>query len=254
MANIPIIEQNIDEVYFFINYLTNNISKFNLNELTNGAVGDLPNIIGAHPLAIEYGNMLSSEDENYTSILPCIGVEMLDDNDGQSYLGSGPKTFEMSQSYIDNMSAIQLKDRFNNGIVLSDTNLDSIQAAKTAKGSEKLWVESFKYMMDQNINISIWSDNWDITRIVYVVLRDLMHRLKHELSKNGVKNAQLSGQGALYNYDFNTTLFGSELNLRFINNHRTVDVDSSIVTISKVNESKEGVTGVSKPEFKGIGE
>jgi hypothetical protein len=256
MAKTPVIQQCIDEVVFFINYLRTNIEKYDLHELTNGGTGDIPNIIGAHPLAVEYGNYLNPDgDGNYTSILPAIGVELIDDNDNnQQYLGSGYKTFEITQEWIDEADGIALKDRFDQGLVLSNANLDQIKADKVSKGSEKLYATSNEYLLAQNVNISCWSDHWQITRILYVVLRGLLEKLKHELSKNGVRNTSLSGQGALYNYEFDQTLFGAEFNLRFTNGHRDTEVDPSIGTIKKVDMSKLGEEGKSKVKFKGIGE
>ena len=244
MAITPVIQQSIDEVDFFINYIKQNIRKYGLHELTNGNMGDIPNIIGAHPLAMEYGNFIGQDkDGNYTSILPAVGVELIDDNDhNQQYMGSGYKTYEITQDWIDAVTAVALKDRFEDGIVLTDTNLAQIQTDKTAKASEKLWAKSSTYLMNQNVNISCWSDNWQVTRILYIVLRSLLNKLKHVLSENGAKNAILSGQGAIYNYEFNQTLFGAEFNLRFINFHRDVDVDPSLTTTKSVEESRFGET------------
>jgi hypothetical protein len=255
MANIPIIEQSVDEVNFIINYLQTNIAKYDLNALTNNNMGDTPSIVGAHPLALEYGNFISSDDDNYTSILPAIGVELIDDNDNnQKFMGSGHKVYEITQEYIDSVNALTVNNRFENGIVLSDSNLTTVQTEKTNKGSEKLWGISENFLMNQNINISCWSDHWQITRILYVVLRGLLHSLKRELSKNSARNATLTGQGAIYNYEFNQTLFGAEFNLRFINNHNNIEVDSSIGTIKQVDASRFGEEGKSKTKFKGIGE
>lgn len=253
---IPIIQQSVDEVDFFIKYLTENIANYDLHELTNENMGDIPNIIGAHPLAIEYGNALNADEEgNYTSILPAIGVELIDDVDNSiQYLGSGHKMYEITQDLIDKIEGVDLEDRFNDGIVLSDSNLSKIQTEKDNKGGDKLWGKSLTYLMNQNVNISCWSDNWQITRILYVVIRSLLHSVKHELSKNGTMEGTLSGQGAIYNYDFNQTLYGCEFSLRFINNHRDTYVDSSVGTIKKIDESRFGEEDKSKPTFKGIGE
>lgn len=253
---ISIIQQSVDEVDFFIKYISQNIAKYDLHELTNGNMGDIPNIIGSHPLAVEYGNALNADDNgNYSSILPAIGIELIDDNDnGQQLMGSGNKVFEITQDYIDQAGAISLKDRFDSGIVLSDSNLSKLQTAKTNKGSSELWGTASKYLMNQNVNISCWSDNWQITRVLYVVLRSILHSIKHALSENGAKNASLSGQGAIYNYEFNQTLYGSEFNLRFINWHQDTNVDPSIGTTLQVESSRFGEEGKSKPTFKGIGE
>jgi len=112
----------------------------------------------------------------------------------------------------------------------------------------------YSYLKDQEVNVSVWCESWQISNILHVVVASLLNQIKHELTKNGVKNASLSGQGGIYNYEFNQTLFGSEFNLKFTNSHKDIDVDSSVNTINTIKESREGITGTSKPEFIGKGE
>ena len=247
---IPIVNQSVNEIEYTIDYLIKNISFYRISELTNSNAPDLPNIFPCHPLALEYGNMLNADEKgNYTSILPAIGVELTDDPDsGQQFLGSGYKIKEVTSDYLKEIQNIPLKDRFTKGLTLSDDNLSALQKMKDLKGDNKLYGKSQNYLMNPTINISIWSDNFKITRIVYIVLRSLLQKLKHQLSTEGAKNPTLSGQGAIYNYEFNQTLFGAEFTLRFVNAHEDVDVDSSTLTVNSVNESLEG-TSINKPIF-----
>jgi len=255
MAKIPIIVESVNEIDFIIDYIQTKISLYDLNELTGGNMGDTPNIVSAHPLAMEYGNYINSGDGNYTSILPAIGIELINDDDySQQFMGSGNRPFEITQDYIDEINGITLGDRFKNGIILSNTNLTGIQTQKTNKGSEKLWSTKTTYMMNQNVNISCWSNHPQITRILYLALRGILHELKHELFKNKAQNASLGGQCGIYNYEFSETLFGGEFNLRFINNHTNIEVNSDTETINKIDVSKLGVTDKSKSEFKGVSE
>jgi len=253
MSKIHFTQFIIDEVKYFIDFITANIAEYKLSELTNGNAGDIPSIQGAHPLAIEYGNALAADEEgNYTSILPAIGVELLDDDlFERQLLGAGYKNEEVTQDFIDEVSAIQLKDRFNNGTIMSNTVLNNIQDAKTAKGSEKLWASSDRYLERISINISIWSEHIEVTRILYMILRSILKRAKRDLSSKGIKNLMIKGQNALYNYEFGTTLFGSEFNLSFINLHKNVEIDTDLETLKIIEHHLENEK--SGPKLTSIG-
>jgi hypothetical protein len=254
MAKIPIISYNVEEINYFINFFVSHISEYGLSELTNGYCGDIPSIQSVHPLALEYANMLNADSNgNFTSILPAIGVELLNDNEsGQQFLGSGYKFEEITEDQIDSMEDVSLKNRFSNGFLISDTNITTLKSMKVTKGSEKLWKKKMTYLQDINLAISIWSDNYQITRMLYIITRDMLKRIKHEISVLGVKNLKISGQGNLYNFEFNTTLFGGEFNVNFINQHYQEEVDDSLSSINHVNESILGTIDC-KPIFKPIG-
>jgi hypothetical protein len=256
MAKVPIISFTIDEINYFIQYFVNHISEYKLSELTNNYMGDIPSIQNVHPLAIEYGNMMNADNEgNYTSILPAIGVELINDNEsGQQLLGSGKKQQEITTDYLNTLEAIQIKDRFSSGTVLANTNLEALKIMKTAKGTEKLWSSKSTYFQNIQLAVSIWSDNFDVTRRLYIVVRDLLKRIKHDISVIGVKNVSIQGQGAIYNFEFNTTLFGAEFTITFTNFHYQQEVDDSLTTIKSVDESIISPNIASKPTFKGVGE
>jgi len=255
MATIPIVKFAVEEINYFIKYMVDHIAEYGLSELTNNYMGDIPSIQNCHPLALEYGNMLNADEQgNYTSILPAIGVELTsDDEAGQQFLGSGNRNEEITQDFINNESAIDIKNRFSQGSILSKTNLTNLQAMKTAKGTDKLWSKKMSYLEDVQLAISIWSDHWEITRILYVVVRDLLKRIKHDISKDGVKNLKIKGTGAIYNFEFNTTLYGGEFTITFINTHHQIIVDDSLDTIKSVEESIKSPYPESKPIFKSIG-
>ena len=88
---------NIEEVQYFLDFIKNNIAQYRLSEFTNGVMGDVPSINAAHPLAMEFGALLSSSDpDNYSSILPAIGVELLHDKPFEKdTLGRGYKVEEV---------------------------------------------------------------------------------------------------------------------------------------------------------------
>jgi hypothetical protein len=251
MALIPIVKYQIEEINYFLDYFTNHISEYKLSELTNNYCADTISIISAHPIALEYANMLNADENgNYTSVLPCIGIELMNDGEyGQQYLGSGQKSEEITQQEIDNIEAIALKNRYTSGVVLSKTNLENLKTMKITKGSEKLWSKKSTYLQDIQLNVSIWSDNFVVTRIIYVVIRDMLKRIKHDASKDGAKNMKINGQGALYNFEFNTTLYGAEFQISFLNTHYQIEIDDSLETIKSIEESIVSPNVNSRPTF-----
>ena len=236
-----ITQSSIDEQAFFVKYITDNIGKYNLNGLTNNYMGDIPSIQTAHPLSIEYGNLLNADEKgNYTSILPAIGVELLDDNEGdRQLLGMGGlKTVEITQAQIDHLVGIPLKERYKAGYLVSDKSLADIQAMLTAKvaDGEKLYGTHDFFFQQQVVAISIWSDQPTVTRLLYMTVRSMLKKAKLLLSKEGVKNVRIDGQQAIYNYEFGTTLFGGEFTISMLNNCSDTEVDDSITTIVRTVE------------------
>lgn len=230
----------IDERQFFIDFLTDNIPAYKISKLTNGNCGDLPSINAAHPLALEYGALISSSDaDNYTSLLPAIGVELLDDGeDAKQYMGmGGMRPFEITQAWITSALAVPIKERFKNGLLISDESLAAIQAMKTDIGpTEALYGIRQDFFQSQEIAISLWSDHPDKTRVIFMVLRSILKKAKIEASKLGVKNLNTQGQQAIYNYEFGKTLYGAEFNITFLNTVTLISVDSDIITMKSVNE------------------
>lgn len=242
----------LDEVNYFLDFIKTHIGEYHINELTNGYCGDIPSINGAHPLAMEYGNMLSAAvagSENYTSVLPAIGVEFIDDNENEpQVLGAGRQIIEVTQDFINAVEAIPLEKRIGNGVLMSKTVLDNIKAAKTTKGDEALYGRMDRYIQAQSLNISVWSDHIDVTRIVYLVVRSLLKRAKRDLSRNA-KNLRVSGSGAIYNYEFGKTLFGAEFNVTLLQMMQNVEVDgSTLQTIKKIEEVEQtGLESINTP-------
>jgi hypothetical protein len=250
MSQILFTQSGFDEVQFFINYLTDHIAAYQLSKLTNGISGDVPSINNAHPLAMEYGNLLASGTENYTSVLPAIGVELVDDNpDSKQLLGGGWHTVEITQAMLTAYAALTMEQRYLAGIIMSDDTLAALQAAKTAKGTAALWAAKETYIQEQEVSISIWSNMFRVTRIVYQVVRALMKTAMRDASKIGIKNLRSQGQGALYNYDFAQTLFGAEFKISMVNSISVFIVDASIGTIADVEEYFNDPTGAVGPTF-----
>lgn len=252
MVKEYIAQLSVDEVQYFIDFFTNNIQQYRLSEITNDNCPDLPSINGAHPLAMEYGALLSSSDpENYTSFLPAIGVELIDGGEAdRKTMGRGYKVEEATSSWINSIKSLSPKDRFKSGIFAADTTINNIDTMKTAKGSEKLYARSNKYMQNNFINVSVWSFDIDLTRAVFLVTRALLHRTKLDISGQGGKNLSVNEQGALYDFTFGETAFGAEFQVRFINVHKNIEVDDSLDTLKSVEHHFE--SGKAGPKLTSI--
>jgi len=245
-------QYSVNEVDYFLKFLTDNLPKYKLSELTFGMCADLPSISGAHPLSVEYGNAMNvGENGEFTSILPAIGVELMDDVEpAQQLLGAGQRSFEVTDDYLSSIESLTLRSRFRNGVLMADSVLKGLQAAKLDKGGEALWGKMDKFLQQQTVAISIWSNHIDVTRNVYLVLRNILKEAKRDLSSQGVKNVNVTGQVALYNFDFGYTLFGAEFNISLLNVHDNISVDSDIGTIKHVDESAIPVDGTDQNKFK----
>ena len=190
MSNIYIAQYSIDEIQFFLDFISSNISDYKLDELTNGHCGDVPTINKAHPLAIEYGASKSSDEDNFTSTLPAIGIEGINDVPAaQQVLGKGRETIEITQAMHDDWAAIAMKNRYKTGLILSDTNLTVIQAAITsaATAGDKLYGEIDQYFQQQSVNISMWSNHIDTTRILYLTIRAILMRAHKAAAVSNLK-------------------------------------------------------------------
>ena len=259
MSKIFYTQYAIDEVSYFISFFTQYLADYDMNELSNGHIADTPSINDAHPLALEYGNAVSGDDSNYASVMPAIGIELTDDTPYErQVLGEGRQIIQVNQATHDEIDAIDLKDRWKEGRVISDTNLALMQSAITAADPNPLYGLMEREIKFQTVTVSVWSYDRTVTRILYVVLRGLLHRMKSAASKVGLKNFDARGTNGLYNYDFDQTLFGSEFTVTFLQEVQNIEVDTELITIAQVehylktgmpqNENLAGVTGVGKGE------
>jgi len=253
MPKIPVMISAADEVQYFIDYISNNIADYKLNSITGGNMGDIPSIQTSHPLSIEYGNLLSAgPDGNYSSILPAVGVELIDDGEFPTqFLGSGKVSIEITQAMIDEWKALTPSEMIRSEFTISQETITAIQDLLDAKeeDGEKLYALKEEYLQSQTVNISIWSYHYDLTRMLYRVLRSILKRAKHDGSLHGLKNMSIKAQPSLYNYEFGMTMFGAEFTAEFVNTHCDLIIDDSIGTLKSVEESILSPDVKSKPIF-----
>lgn len=240
MARIPFMEYSLDEVDFTINFIEQNIGAYDLPGLSNNFIPEIPSVQGVHPLSIETGD---SDGEDFQSKFPAIGVELVDDKHSQiQTIGRRYNVIEITQAFLDARTAVNIKNRKLEGVFVSDDVLAQIQTELTAKdGADlKLYAERNMHFIEQTLNISVWSTDVTFTRIVYLTLKSLLQRLQRVFSEQGVKNLKIAGQTGLYNYDFNTTLFGGEFMLDFMQQQTDYVVDTDILEFKKIDTQVEG--------------
>jgi len=229
----------IDETKYVMDYLEDKIPEYNFSELTNGRYGDKPGIYEAHPIALEYGNLIENVDgsESYSSIFPAIGVELVPDNESQKQnLGRQASGFEVDQDYIDSLSTVDLRYRLDSNLKISDKTISGIQDAYDSKIDEgkKMFAVQTLDMHDQSLTISIWADDITVRKLMYNIVRSIFKRMRFDLSKLGVKNFEMSTNFALYNYDFARTLFGSEIKINWIQPVINTIIDTELNEIKDV--------------------
>jgi len=256
MSKIQLTLFNIDIVEYLISYFKSNIAAYKLNELTNALCADIPSINDTHPLAMEYGNLLSAGENNYTSLLPAIGIEFISDSPSAlNTLGRGYEVIEIDQAFHDAISSVDVKNRIRDGYIASDAALTELQDAIDDADPEKIYATSIRDINTVTVNISIWSNNVKVTRTMMYVVKSLLQRARLDLSSKGIKNMRINTTGSLYNYDFSETLFGVEYSLTDMTQSIVnIEIDTALSTIKNVeevtktgipaNKTYAGVTGV----------
>lgn len=246
----------VNPINFFVDHISTELRKYGLSKMTAGYVGDSFNVTSMHPLAMELGALLGAGEEgNYSSPLPAIGVEMINDAEDRQLLGRGTAVVEITQAQITAWAAMTQKQRIAAGVYLSDTAVASLQAMKTAKGTAPLYARITRHMKRLTMNVSAWSDNRDVTHLLYSTLDGIFMGATDALSAIGVKNLSVGATGGIYNYEFGKTLYGVEFDLQMTNMVVAAEVDTSLVNVDEVeefwprNELQSGVDGIAGPRF-----
>lgn len=245
MSIILLPKSSIDETQYVIDYLTQEIPKYKFGELTNNRYGDIPNIYDSHPIALEYGNLMDSltgEGESFTSILPAIGVEMIPDNlfSKQPLGRMKPSGVEVDQEFIDELKALPMKERINTGWKIPDSTIDELQNALDDKTKLnpplKLLGTRALDIHTQSVTVSIWSPTSQTKKLIYNIVRSVLKRMRFELAKQSVKDVKMETNFSMYNYDFDRTLFGSEIKVSWLHAIQDIEVNTDLLTIKDVED------------------
>lgn len=249
-----------DPLETFMNNMEAAFPAYDMSGLTNGQVQNVPSINAAHPLAMELGAQEAAQDGNYTSPLPAVGVEMLDDQqDTPNLLGGGAGVGRLTQEKLDELVAMTLEERYENGVIASDAVLAELQSVLTAAGSTTVFIELQRQLFTFTINVSAWTESHRLTRMFYNILKAIIsiEAKKRTFGKKPI----IQGQQGLYSFDFGRDLFGAEFSIRGTSLLTMWKVDSSVTPITNIEESwpnnrltAPGATEVAGGKFVTIGE
>jgi hypothetical protein len=186
---------------------------------------------------MEAGASLGADgDGNYTSPLPAIGVEALDDVEGSGrnrFLGGGAGECEITQDMVTAWTALTEEQRMADGIIVTATVLTALQAMLTASGGEPIHAGLQKHLFETTINVSLWAHEWEVARTVYNILKGLLLRAEFE---RFVAHGRVSGQMGLYNFEFGRILFGAEFTMTGTKMIQLLKVDDSVAKVTAIEE------------------
>lgn len=245
---IPIVRNAVDEVDFIIDFFKANFAGYDPRGLTNNNGPTTPSISDVHPLANEYGGAVSGEPTDFSSYLPAIGVELLEDReDEKQFLGiANKRDVEVDQTFIDAVRAVPIEQRLREGNLISDGQLDKLETELVASGNPSLFGQQDKHIDAITVLVSIWSDNLSIARVYYKIVKSLIKRLKREFSSRGAKNMHSNAQNSMYNYDFDSTLYGAEITVTFVQAFVNIQIDTSVGPIDGSKVEEEAIDGIPK--------
>ena len=245
MAKRHIALETVEIVDWYMNYLKTTLADYDLFKISNGRISDNPNVLDVHPIAMETGALVSSENpKNYKSVLPAIGVEMQQDPETYMRLGEGQHPSVITQDDIDYIRAMTMKQRYTEGKLVSDEGLSELQTAIDKLAGDPLWAEKLEIIHQPTIMVALWSDDPQVTRILYRFVRAALHRSRTDLRKRGITTT-INGNVALYNFDFGRMLVGAEFTIQCYLILRLFDVEvtSPTSTLAKGDTSALRTSG-----------
>jgi len=263
--------ESIDPVEWMIAFLRTHIPDYHLSQITNKRISDNVNVVDAHPLAMEMGALVSAgEAENYQTVLPCIGVELQSVPEDTKFIGGGNKTYQIKQSLVDEIKAESMEQRYIDGDLVPDSTLQALEGCLDAltqanpTNPSPLWADAIDAIFRPSLEVSVWSDDTQITRIVARFVRAILHRARKELKGKGI-GLTIDAQYGLYNFDFGRMLVGAQFTMTLISMMKVLaaEVDSTspsfTSTVKKVeltypeNRLTEPTSTEMGPKFDGIG-
>lgn len=239
--------------YYFVDMIKKALPDYDIVGLSNGNIQEVPGVDLGNAIAFLFSSEMNGE-ETGTSILPHIGVEFLDESELSSggLLGHSDQIFKIEKSLLNEMKAINKGDRFAIGLQISDDQIDEMI---DIIGDEAPFVDLYsnknQMLADISLSVSIWTTSKQHTRLISEIVRSIIQSGVKDLSKRGVKNINVSRSGSLYNYDFDRTIYGSEIKIKYLNTVTDYFVDETIKTINKINitgkfEEKDGTDNYSR--------
>lgn len=237
---IYFVSQGMNVVDFLIDFFKEKIELYRIEEITDGAMGNIPNIMPIHPLFQESVQYTSSGNNTYDSVLPAISIEYANEEDSIPKLGYTEQLMIFNQESLDaiKMSDIikagaRKRERLRRGYIISETQIAEIEqmmdTAAAKEPVEKLYTRRYQYAGHENITISVWADSSEKRDMLNTISKALLLKGRKEISKEfRLKDLRISTNNGLVNMEFGRTLFGAEIRIRYMNNIQDFTISSDI--------------------------
>ncbi len=204
----------IDEIAFTIKYLKDAYGQIPLDKLSGNKIKKVPDIIGAHPLVV-----VRSGDGINSSILPIVGVESVSARPEDIGIGVYPtESAPVTQSLIDAWRGVPDEEK-----LFLQSDIDAIESEMILREQTggHLYVKTHSLLEDVTMQISVWSADYEVTRLLKRVMRTILIEMYRILHSRGAKPGQYEMMPNLYNFEFGETLFGFEVTIPMM--YRTIN-------------------------------
>jgi len=196
----------IDEIAFTIKYLKEAFAQIPLEELSGKKIKRVPDVIGAHPLVV-----VRSGDGVNPSILPIIGVESVSARPEDIAFGVYPtESSPVTPELLEDWRNVPEGERL---FLLSDIAAIEQEMQTRALAGNALYVKTHSLIEDVTMQISAWSADYEVTRLLKRVMRTILIEMYRGLHGRGAKPGLYEMMPNLYNFEFSETLFGFEVTI-----------------------------------------
>lgn len=186
--------------------------------------------IGAvHPFAMLLLQEVLGQDLN-TNVFPSITISDSSDNDVDQELSRGFEEFILDEAAVVLMEGHKVAGE----LVCSDTNFNLLKAA--VQNSNKVYAKKFDFRAQHSVDFNIWSDNKDITSLLYdyvklFIVSHIAELHNRKLDCNGTVSGRRSGD---INIEYAKMLYGANVTVPCTVQEAVMLVELGPEIISKV--------------------
>jgi hypothetical protein len=215
----------IDEAMFIRKFFVSAFDKMQLNKVTRGHVKKSPTVVGSHVLAVVRAEGKDGNFGNALAKLPMMGIEHTASSPGTIPLGvNETKRYEVDAGFIAMLAATPDDEK-----MFSDESLDVLKSvyAQRKAASSPLFVFANSVIERAEIQTSLWSADYEVTRKLKKIQKNLMIELYRAIKSYGVQPDAYQMTPSLYNMEYGDLLYGVDctIPILFQNINYIVDVD-----------------------------
>jgi len=188
----------------------------------------------AHPLIRLAFSMLEDQPVN-VELFPSITVVFADESEGAVMLGRNQSSILWSEADF-----IKVENLRNQGaLYISDANLARVHAALVQ--SHQIMGIQYLTTWEGMLTLDIWSENRDITLVLYDLVKGFLPLYKDRLSQLGFAIGAIRGSGAVnVNMEFGKILYGAAVSTSISAQGYTCMLQLPLVTIEHVQANLDG--------------